>query len=1062
MGDPKISTGSYTQKSFLSLRDGGSGRHKLGSPSSRTSLSQLQLNLLADGKHWEFLDDYGLEELRDGFFDPIFTEHKPLLSQESDDNADDTIKQHPTDSPSMLSQQWHRNQWNKLIECWQPMFKFWVAFFAAFCICLVRPAGSWIGHSHRYFLPLAVLIHHPARNVGVQLEICVWSIIGAAFGMGWSSLAWYVSVATKPTASHQGGILFASLFIAVYLSSWLIASNQRLLYLALSYGIAVTFFHTVSLVDNKALLQWNLYWDFGISYLFGLVLSFLVCVIVFPHSGQSEVVGKFSISVSAIKELLVKFLELDECSNLDELHKLKKKIGRTIDFDVSEGVREFLNQITVTKIDEKSLLEFRNNITNAAAPLRSLPTDHKLVTKLELEKFYAECQNKYREGNVNTSTMETPVPVSGCATPLPRTGNFPNANELTEKEMYISVLRSTFSKEIISLIVEMIGLLECIELALRQIGHAKLSSQNRPEVNQALNAHVNRLLHKIRKLDQSYKKFTKSNFFCKEMLSDPQSIDSFLFLRYVRQSAKYLISIASCTIEISSKLHWQITLPHYSLRRALKRLPYECSVDQGAKTLLHYFQTKSDVDDVFEELYNSYTSRHETFTKNETEKNKVRTTVRAVDHKDFSLHTTSDPLRYKLWLWSSEITSNESKWALKIAAVMTFLALPSWLPESYHWYQEYQCWWAPLSFFILVNRRNTGNWASFNRRLACTLLGIFWGWCANQARHFGSPYVIATFASIFCAFVSYNFFANKNRKSSFTGFMCFTVIALEGYSKGESQMSQALIWKNTWVTGVALLCGILPSIPINWVLWSFTARQEFRASIAFLLAHIGQSYQSVTDRYLYRDADDAPTELTLKFSNIREVRMSQSLIGVREMLRKARTEPNYIFVFKADKYQHLLDECEILLEKMIEARISGQHFEVWENDNDSGITRALLSLRRDSVASVIFVLYMLSNCFTSKHKIPTYLPNSIMSRKKLFDFISKFDSGSESRSSTAVGRAETTSKDFKADRRSSDYDISHWTQIHGMAFARAFTDISEVVQRIVQLSREILGEETCT
>lgn len=229
---------------------------------------------------------------------------------------------------------------------------------------------------------------------------------------------------------------------------------------------------------------------------------------------------------------------------------------------------------------------------------------------------------------------------------------------------------------------------------------------------------------------------------------------------------------------MSANLRWRVELPHYPWRRALNRLPHRCSIDQGAKSLLHYFETKSDVDDLFEQLYNSYTSRHKVSAEG-PEKGKIRATVRAIDHKDFSLHTTSHPLRYKLWLLSTEITSYESRWALKIAIVMTFFALPAWLPQSNRWYQEYQCWWAPLSFLLLSNRRHSGNWPSMGRRLASALLGIFWGWCSNQARHFGSPYVVATFAGLLCAVLSFNFFANNHTKSSFTGLLCFVVIALE-------------------------------------------------------------------------------------------------------------------------------------------------------------------------------------------------------------------------------------------------------------------------------------------
>ena len=86
-----------------------------------------------------------------------------------------------------------------------------------------------------------------------------------------------------------------------------------------------------------------------------------------------------------------------------------------------------------------------------------------------------------------------------------------------------------------------------------------------------------------------------------------------------------------------------------------------------------------------------------------------------------------------------------------------------------------------------------------------------------------------------------------------------------------------------------------------------------------LLAHLGQSYQTVADRYLYRDADDAPTDLTFAFSHIREVRLTQSLEAIRELLKKARHEPIIISNFNPEKYASLINSCQFLLSKIIEA-----------------------------------------------------------------------------------------------------------------------------------------------
>lgn len=147
--------------------------------------------------------------------------------------------------------------------------------------------------------------------------------------------------------------------------------------------------------------------------------------------------------------------------------------------------------------------------------------------------------------------------------------------------------------------------------------------------------------------------------------------------------------------------------------------------------------------------------------------------------------------------------------------------------------------------------------------------------------------------------------------------------------------------------------------------------------------------------------------------------------------------------------------------------MSGQYFQVWDQDSDNEVTRALLSLRRDSVSSVIFVFYILSNCFRSKNKVPKYLPNPVFSRKKLYDFISKFENmrrGRESHTTSAGGMSSTPDKASSLSTTSpvtsdTNNEKSYWTEVHGMAFARAFTDITQELQKVIELSKEILGEE---
>ncbi|QLG74226.1 hypothetical protein HG535_0G01100 [Zygotorulaspora mrakii] len=1080
--DSGISKGSYSHASYASLRGMGPGNgignanlkgstkgsQVFSSPVSRVSLSRLRLGNSAKEKKWEELEDFNIEELRDGFFDAVFTKAERLNSDKEEDEQLIGTKKSENTSGNFLS--YAKNLQNDFFSNALPIFKYFIAYFIALVICVIHRSGNWVGHQYRYFLPIAVLIHHPVRTVGVQLEMTIASVLGASLGLGWSALAWYVSVATKVTASHQGGVLFGSLVIALLFSIWLKELYQRILYISLSFNVAIIFLHNVSLVSSRDELRWTTFWDFGISYLFGILLSLLICVLVSPRSGNTELIEHYSNAIANMRNFLAALVNKDEAFDEEKLHLLQKSMIKSLNVGLSEGYREFANQWTLSRYDKSKLKNFRNSLTTLMSPLRILPLSQRLLNRAELDRLYDLVeQKKFREAsgdpesNFTTGDI-TPSNVSGASTPFTRNGiSLPYGSSLND-EIYLSVLRSTFSAPIFGLMLEMVIMLENMSSTLSKYKTTKSGKIDLDALDNLLNRSKTRLKRKIYKLDVCYKNFTKSSFFGKDMLTNADFVDIFLFLRYLRNAAKHMIEASHCCYELGTELHWHIVPQHYPLSRASIRLPKQCALDEGAGNVLHYFETKRDVDDIFERSYNAYTSRHKY--SRQASKN-GQTSLRAIDHNDFNFHTTQNPWRYKLWKLSSALVGPEMKWTIKVLFVIIFLCLPGWLPQSYNWYDSYQCWWAPMMFYFLAHRKFSGKWAALARRFSFALIGIFWGWAANQARHFGSPYVICTFGGIILFIFAFNFLVYNNTKGSFIALICYTVIALEPYSKGEGSLNTAEIWKNTWVTGLSFIVAMLLSVPINWVVWSFKARSELRFSVSSLLAHISQSYQAVTDRYLYRDANDSPTELTLALSHIREVRLTQSMLAVRELLTRAKQEPVFISNFSPSKYEHLLDACEFLLEKVIEARVSGSFFEVWDQDLDNDTTRALLSLRRDSVSSVIFIFYILSNCFRSKNKIPIYLPNPVLSRKKLYDFLSEFE---QRKAQLEISHRSGLNKKFDFEGASKDismtrsgdienYERVRWTEIHGVAFARAFTDITEAMHIVVTCAKQILGEE---
>jgi len=581
------------------------------------------------------------------------------------------------------------------------------------------------------------------------------------------------------------------------------------------------------------------------------------------------------------------------------------------------------------------------------------------------------------------------------------------------------------------------------------------------------------LKKRVWQIDLAYKKFTKSEYFCRELLNEETVIDMFLFLRYSRQSATMLISLSEVVYQSCEHVKgWGLYWYNYPWNRYLRRLPKQCLRDQGADSIFYYFETKIDVDDAFERIYNLNTSRRKQEEKQHVETQERKTgehsitdpdphrpkTVRAIDHNDFNYHSTANPLRYKLWRLTRRLADTETKYAFKVAFVLTFLSLPAWLKESNEWYYKYNCFWAPLLVYYFLSPRNSGNWKNLLTRTACWFIGCFWGWAANQARHFQNAIVIGVFAVLISIPFAFGFLVKPHPRSSLVALMSFTIISLNCYVEADS--SSADVFKYTWITSLAVLISVITAIFTNWLVWPFIAKKELYKSCSSLLSHIGQCYQTVTERYLYRDEKDDPTGLTLELANIREVRMSQSIFAVKELLQRSKNEHDYHHNLKHQVFASLLNSCELILEKTIEARISGLYFHVWEQDKDEQTTQALLSARRDSVATVIYLFYILSNAFETRSNLPRYLPSAIAIRKRLYDIIAKLEVQKEEDHIGSDSIATQLEKRLASlVTHDQDYGKSHWTEVHGMAFSRAFTTITEELENVISFSKEILGEE---
>ena len=262
-------------------------------PSPRVSNSHLQLEHLLQAVDAD-LDRYGLEESRDGFFDALFyrplkRDHEALMSKAAETLPDAFRKKnHPLSLRRFIPQQLREAKaFFKEISSSRAgirLLKSFLGFLITYIICLIPASRDWLGR-YNYIMVVSALFNHSGRPIGSQLDGFVFTIIGTIAGLGWGSLALYVSTSTATAQVGYGGVLATFLVIFAAVIGWLRCVFIRLYQALLCAGAAIAY---VSLADTSESVGWKKVFDYGIPWVLGQVVCLVVAILVFPDAGSQS------------------------------------------------------------------------------------------------------------------------------------------------------------------------------------------------------------------------------------------------------------------------------------------------------------------------------------------------------------------------------------------------------------------------------------------------------------------------------------------------------------------------------------------------------------------------------------------------------------------------------------------------------------------------------------------------------------------------------------------------------------------------------------------------------
>lgn len=293
--EPAIYLGSYAKlarrfnRSARVSQDARASRSH-GDQSPTASISHSQLERLLQNVDVE-IDTYGVEELRDGFFDATFYRPLPQNTLEMMEKP----SQIPPDSfhgRRLLSfSQFLRQQLHEVVEFIKRattsragirLLKSFLGFYIAYLICLTNASRIWLGR-YNYIMVISALVNHPGRPVGSQIDGAFMTIFGTFMGLGWGALALYVSTSTATAKSGYGGVLASFLVCFTAVIAWFRCVFMRFYQAVLCAGIAICY---TCLADTSQSVGWRKVFDYGIPFVMGQALCVVIAILVFPDTGS--------------------------------------------------------------------------------------------------------------------------------------------------------------------------------------------------------------------------------------------------------------------------------------------------------------------------------------------------------------------------------------------------------------------------------------------------------------------------------------------------------------------------------------------------------------------------------------------------------------------------------------------------------------------------------------------------------------------------------------------------------------------------------------------------------
>ncbi|KAM3520153.1 hypothetical protein NHJ13051_007027 [Beauveria bassiana] len=998
------------------------GTPGLGSRTSSTT-SLLKLNHLLPRPEDHGTDTYGVREVRDGFFDAVFLKAPRLPSKDGLEALKVTLPAAFDQHNPLTIKHFLPNQWRKLKSVVRRVFttqtgitllKPFVAYFIAYVLCLVPVVRHWLGPQY-YIMAVSVILNHPARTVGAQVDGVVLTVLGTAIGIAWGALALLLSTSTLEARAGYGGIL--ALFLVAFVAS--IASIRaffvRFYQAVLTAGIAVIY-ATLSETHN-ATIPWSKLRGYAVAFLFGQAIALAVNVLICPDAGARPLATTLHQSFN----LMLQALKAPHTRDA----RLRRQLSKSF-VDLSEAYRDMAIDSTISRFRPEDVLELRNLMQAVLRALLSMDTETTLLGR----KDDGEANNgeEKQQGGDNGQNGHVKDVAEALAAPT--------------RDLLLSMCE---------------GIRTC-DIALMGISGYRKSIGPSTDFSSDTAVSKTRLGQTISDFDSVESLLLQSGRLPDSAIHDFEIVQLFVSARHVRETAATVQHLLHHVSEMQTvPKRPRLWLPSYPFSKSVYRTNAQIRHDRGGVVAGSYQITFGDIARILDKITSRVhepTGRTQTDAAGDTNL-KPETSAPRTGSDDIR-PKSSTATRYKIWRGLYRLQGYESKYALKACLVTCLLAVPSYLEQSKWWWDQYQAWWAVAMSWVVMHPRVGGNLQDLLNRSCLAVLGAVWAG-AGYAAGDGNPYVMVVFAGVYMLPMLYRYALSTHPRSGLVGSLSFTVVSLgllEAEHREAATTTPAVLAARQ---GLVFFVGTAAPILVNWVLWPFVARHELRSALSSMLFFMSVTYRSTVATYVYFDAPPTPTDI--RRSELLEGRLREGFVRIRQLLVLTRHELRLRGGGGgggggADHHDPrcwaaLTEACERFFEHTIAVRQAALFYDAGCLRASPAAAERLLPHRRDAVATVLANLYVLAGALRARRRVPRYLPSAAAARKALLVRSDEVE-------------AELTAQEAEAGEGAALREVDtrrKWSDTYRFSYNQSLTGCIVQLEEMEKYTKLIVGEQ---